>query len=451
MRAAILVFLSPESWHIGGGYDSGADLVELEFSPETPVSKRVELAMEHCARLDADAALPVILAPSSQMCLVAQVAQDRAGRRGGRDEAMEYRLEEQVPISAEKMVAQWIDLPGDKALGICCQAETLAEVVSQMQLGDQVVQAICPSALLAGQRVSSRHDATDAAIVLGGLEEDSGWDLLVIHEGRLRGWQWFGDDREALKEALGEAAGSGSSPLKVVPVGVCDELVGEIGALANVDCQPSTEETTASAAMKMAWDYAEQRSVLWVDLRSHHRMPRRPNAPADRALRVTGVALTALLLCLVGSGLLLGRRYQDRAKELSNRQTQVFMDTMDTRNVPLDVLARLRSERMRLAGLGGPSGDEPDRPTSALAHLESLLSALPQDIRFRVTTLDIDPNRIIVAGHARDLLAVEKVTNAVRQVDGYVVQPGETQRLDDRSFSFTFRAEPVESTEGGQK
>jgi hypothetical protein len=452
MSDPIVVFLHSNRWCIAAAANDQEDRSKLEFSPETPVAQRVERLADQLMAVDPDVASPVILALCSQMCLVAEVDQGDLPAGKGRNEAMEYRLEERLPISAEQMAAQWIALPGSRALGICCQADVLVEIVSQLQLHQRVVQAISPAALLAGQWVAARADKTDAALVLPGPDEPAELDLLIVRAGRLEGWQWLGQDQDALAEALREAAQAGPSPVDLLKVGSRIDLPEEVASsVAQVDSTAWQEETTASAAIKMASEFAENQEPLWVNLRTHRRMPSRSSAPVDRALRIAGVMLTVLLMCLIAGGLLMSRRYEQRAEALAGRQSRLFIKTMDSRNVPLDVAARLRSERMRLAGLGGRSRAKPQKPTSALAHLQSMLSIVPRDVRFRVTQLEIDPNRIIMTGHARDLLAVEKVTNAVRQAGGYDVEPGETQRLNDRSFSFMFTARPVESPAGGRR
>jgi hypothetical protein len=137
--------------------------------------------------------------------------------------------------------------------------------------------------------------------------------------------------------------------------------------------------------------------------------------------------------------------YDDLAASLSREQMDVFRRAVPGQSVPLNVPARLASERRRLAGVGGAveaGGAEAVRTESALVHLRNILQALPRDTRFRILDLNIQPDRITVIGQARSFVEAERLTVDLRKSGRYQVPPAETRVLAERGVRFEFTARP---------
>ncbi|MFW5840779.1 MAG: hypothetical protein ACOCZE_09380 [Planctomycetota bacterium] len=416
-----------------------ADPIRLDFPAETPLAARVEQADAELS--DEAAGWPWVLAPASRDCLVAAIETDDLPR-ANRLDAMNYRLEEQLPVSAEQMLSSYIELPGGRAVGMALDKTQWAPLVEALQQHGRTVTAIVPEALLAARRALAAAGEEIDAVVSAGIEPDDGWDWVRLAEAKPVSWQWWADDRQGLVEAVAGTAAAAGSSIRIVGVGLDASLQDQLAGLEQVDLIGS-ELSSLQATAAEAGRIVDGRDSAWGDFRGDPSLPPTSAGPMRRAITVATVMLTLLLASLVASGWLMSRRFEDHAAQLAARQAQLYRQTTDSRSVPLNINARLRSELVSLAGLGGSAGgaERPQQQVSALVHLRNILAALPEGIRLRVDQIQIDQDRIRLSGTARNLVEAEQLAVALRDSGLYTVQPPETRAIDARSVRFSFTAE----------
>jgi hypothetical protein len=91
--------------------------------------------------------LRLSIAVPSSWCLCGRIASTNLPRRG-REEALIYRLEEELPAAAEDVVAAFIE-HDQEALGIALLAERVRPAIEMLPAGARI-QRIAPAALWAG-------------------------------------------------------------------------------------------------------------------------------------------------------------------------------------------------------------------------------------------------------------------------------------------------------------
>ncbi len=154
-----------------------------------------------------------------------------------------------------------------------------------------------------------------------------------------------------------------------------------------------------------------------------------PRRRLRRALAATclGAALLVALLALVGI-----ERQRQRRLDLA-----AALDAATRRRIELAVpgddaqpaAQRLLLELRRLeasAALSGQGGDDAART------LEALLAALPTELRIQVESLVVAPDRILIRARTADLVAAEKLHQALARVPGvpYRSEPLQAQQAE---------------------
>src|SRR5688500_17692659 len=122
---------------------------DLAAPPGSPPAEVADAAAAALAALGY-AGGGVMLALPSAWCLCAAIRLDDLPARNNR-QAMTYRLEEKLPLSAEDVVADFLPIAGAAALGVCVDKRTLAPLVQALESRGVAVEAVCPASLLAFQ------------------------------------------------------------------------------------------------------------------------------------------------------------------------------------------------------------------------------------------------------------------------------------------------------------
>lgn len=446
-----IVLIGREAWRLGVVTDGVVAVERLDFGDDATLADRVEAIR---VRLSAAGWTdrPVVLALDSPHCLCAtfDVSDlDRAGRR----KAMAFRLEENLPLAAEDAVADFLELPDGRAVGVCSALADLKPLVDAYENAGIPVRHVCPTALLMTQQLTAQHTDLDAVLIASG-DADRGTtdlDLLELHDHRPTHWWWFADDRTAAAERIALLTSQADRPaeaalLRIARLGSDADEPGASPRLEPVE--PDVADPDHAAALQ-AVRILDGIDEPWINLRRDQLAAPDPFDTYRRPVLALAAAVVLLLVSTIVIGQWRTAQYAAAATDLRAEQAEVFRDAMPGQRVPFaGIRNRLESERRKLAGLGGrdtASGDDADalHRTSALTHLQHVLAALPTNVRFRLLDLSIEPDRIRVAGEAQSHADAERLVIALRQTGGYDVDPPETQALRDRGVSFSFAATPV--------
>lgn len=449
MSGRCTVFVGDGAWRVVCVNGEGAHRLELNSDDGAALEDRASAVARAVAELGGSG--PIVLALPSSWCLSAAIVTDGLGR-SGRRQAMAYLLEEQLPLSAEDAVADYVEQPGG-AMGVCAEVDRLSPVIAALESAGLSVVHVCPAALLAGARWVERRGDADAVVVrLGGAADrvgaDAGLDLIEIDRRRPSRWWWL-TEASSLDERLGAMRGAaGDTAVKLVTGGA---LPGALMA-DGLDVMCVDEDGDDAAAWQGARVLAGEAGP-WIELRRD----RLAAAGRGRVYRAQGLALAGalalLLLCVIGVTYWRGSAYERQAADYDAQVVAVYKQALPTAGPPPPgaALVRMKSELATLRGIGGQAAAtnnpnaEPLYPDSALTHLHDVLTALPRGLRFQVADLSIRSGVIRVTGKASDIETPERLTAALRATGRYEVTPPNVTALGPYEVDFDFSATPIKA------
>lgn len=476
---AYMVSMSEGDWRIASvavGGRGAARVERVEAPAEAGLSGRARAAAAKLREWGAEGRSVVLGVPSS-WCLSAVISTDALDRTGRR-RAMLYRLEEHLPISAEEVTADFVELGDGEALGVCAQTARLRAVVDELEQAGIRVGPICPTALLAAGRAARMRIDAEAVLLVEGRSGDTALgdaggssseqpvcDLVELRQGRPVRWWWFGHDTLAARQRIAGLSSSGERALRVALLGAEGlPRSPEPGGSATLEVLPIAGVDVDGAAALESAELLSGRTEAWADLRRESlAAPERWGAYRG-ALIAVSLALALLLSCVIAAAQWRIGQHDRLRRQARADQVEVYQRVMseagpDGRSgarvrTPSSeqVLALLTRERRRLAGLSGQGSDAATAALlaapSALTRLTDLLAHLPADLRYRILELSIQPELIRVEGEAMSHAQAERLAVSLRGSGLFTVDSPRTQLLGEGGVSFLFTARPTPGASG---
>lgn len=440
MSGHCTVILHEDRWRLLCVVDHSLRSQVIDCAPDADLQSRAKSLADACTLLGASG--PVVLAIPSGWCLSATIGTGELGRTGRR-QAMRFMLEEHLPLSAEDAVVDFVQRQ-DSALGVAVELDRLRPIIEALREAGVAVAHVCPAVFLAASDLMNRHPSAQTLC----LADPQGVNLIGLdHQLPIR-WWWL-PDRAALAEPWQAWFGQDGEP-----TGRC-LVLGEVPPIPGVEITRLDADEPADQVLDRAIADASSRLLdgsvsAWIDLcQDELGAPARSDL-IKKNLGYLAASIAMLLICLGLSAYWRGQQYADQASASNNEQITVYKDLMPGQRVPASIHSRLQSEHRRLAGLGGlaQAGEaEPGgslHPTSALTHLQRLIAALPQSLRWRLSDLSIEPGLIRVNGQAPDSVIPERLAAALRDTGHYVVDQPNSRALSGFGFSFGFIARPAQ-------
>lgn len=457
-----VIFADPDGWRVGRPEGDGASVTEAVVAPPDAPPDVLAAAL----RVAGYAGRAVLLALPSGACLCATVSTAGLPARN-RGQAMLYRLEERLPLSAEDVVADFIPAGPAGALGVCVQRRPFHTLLDTLRGGGVNVVAACPRSLLALQLFSEMSTAKDAADAPADVEmilwaDGPHVEAFVVGPDRQpRGWAVLPHDPNdvALHVGMQSLAGGNvgdenARPQRILACGVDPEVLDRLRHSFSGSVVEIPVVDTHALAARAARAVLARQLLPRVDFVQANAAggaaSRRAFAQARGPLAWLATSAAVMALALLVALFWRGARYQRLAAAYEARQQEVFRRAFPGQPLPRDVRSRLASEEQRLR-TGGATGasDAPDgargRPTPAadgLLVLRDIIAGLPTDLRFVVTELRLDAaaGRFTLLGEARSHGDAQAIADALRG-GGYgrfAVEPPRTElRAGGDAIGFT--------------
>jgi len=446
MRAAFMLSWNSGGWTlaraIGGRIELREILAESGDGPDQQIEKVTEALREFGYRQEG-----ICLAPPSEKILTAAIDYGNLPRNNRRT-AMLYRLEEHLPLEAERLTADFLLPIGGKALAVAVETEYFRTLVESLECVGVETACICPAALLAlWQFLAECSGDCNYAV----LTQGSSRELFRITAGQPLAWYSAKDPSQLRRHLKADIL---SVPLERSCPRIC--LLGETKATtlelcadgSHVEIVATCEVTPMEMAARAARELLAGRRAGWVDLR------RDKLAPIDPWRRLGGLLRSAICLAValpvLLTGMLLWRagRYEAAARRHEEAQATIHRRLFPSVAVPINVRSRIESELTRLRAISGEGFALPRRP-SALETLRQTMAALPKHIRLRITDIRIDGARIFMNGQVRAHSDAEIIARAL-SAKGIVIEPPRTESLARGGVSFTLsgRLAAPESSHG---
>lgn len=444
------IFVGDDRWFTGALRDDDVRVHPIDFDDDATIASRIEAARLQLESIGYQGQ-PIMLGPPSSWCLCAEFLTEGLERRGRRS-AMGFLLEEHLPISAEDVVADYLDTGDEKALGVCCELEKLQPIVDAMEACGIAIRHICPAAMLTAAHVSDMYLEVGGVLVDSGGDDvreggASNYDLIQLQGGAPTCWRWFAGDREAVCTQLTSWGRMHESPAPVMHIGSGNSADPVRRACDGIELVELEEVSHYQAAVRHAAKLLNGSASPWIDLRRDAMAAPKQSQIFSKPL---GAVVTSAILLLVSVCAVCqwrGRAYQDLQEQYARQQVSVFKDTLPTQRIPGGgIKRRLLSERRKIAELSGKSLDDsaakPLKSVSALWRLHDVLKNLPKGLRYRILDWSIQPDQIRISGQARSHADADRIASALRQSGLYDVDPPVTHALGKRGVSFEFVAKP---------
>ena len=382
----------------------------------------------------------VVLGVPSAMVLAAQVDSGNLPRRDRRT-AMLYRLEEQLPIEAERLTADFVPAGAGRLLGLAVVSDDVRAIVERLAEAGIEVPGICPTALLALweflRRRQGRFDyaflcwpeRTDAFRMAG--RSPAAWVTLTPEAADVA--SWLATEMLAGPAELADPSGAVVGPMDAGAVAATESQ-------AALKLHRTTEHEPLALAARAARRLLAGEPAGWVNLRRDALAEPNPWGRLVRAGWAAVVLTLCLLAALAGTFHYRSLRYDALARRTEARQTAAFHRVFPDRRVPVNVKSRLRSELALLSGVSGCGFDLPTQPV-ALETLRRIAGGLPATVRLRIVEMRIDPSGIVIEGQARNHSDAEIVARSLKH-GGFAVESPRTERLVRGGVAFTLVARP---------
>lgn len=439
MNNRCTVLIDTHNWRLAC---ADSDTTELRFIDVDDDASLEARALATAARIDElEGERAIVLAISSRDCLCARIDSEDLSR-SGRRQAMAYRLEEHVPISAEQLVADYVISPSG-TLGVCAIVDQLQPIIDALEAAGLEVRHVCPAALLAGAQLVAQYPQADAVLIHSKPSEgEEQHDLLLLSNGRVHTWRWF-SDRGSLRESIELEVAMIDEPGDVSWL-----AVGEIPDIGIFEPTVVEDQTMESLAARMSARLLAGESPAWVDLRRDALTSTQAYERYQKPIGALVLSAAVMLVCVAGALYWRGVQFSEIAASMQAEQVQVFKQAFPDQRVPSgSVLSRMRSELRRLEGMSGQASlssdpSDPLESLSALSQLHALLTALPADARYQVSNLTIQPQRVRFEGVAESHVVAERLAGAIRETGLYGVDPPSSRALGSFGVSYRFTAEP---------
>jgi len=376
----------------------------------------------------------LVLAAASSWCFWATIDTARLPRRRAR-QAMVYRLEEHLPVSAEQIVADFVQA-GDHAIGVAAMLERLSPLISALESAGIYVSHVCPTALLALQYTLHVDGSANVYV----WQHDSQLDVLAVRDGHLSDWAVLPAVDADLQTHLTILSEQLDAPLRIAAGDVAPPLADCLSKMPDVQSLDAERPGLFDQAVRAAADLSGATMSPWIDLRRGQLAARDPLRQIRGPLSAAVAALVLLAVSLCGGMLWRAGAYQNVIDANRQRQLAAVEQVLPGRDVEAHFAdSRLAAELRSLQQRHGRS-PQTTADTPSLTLLHGLLSRLPTMLRFRITELQIDGDRILIEGETRTHGDAEVIASALRRGDVFTVETPATQALRDKGVAFTLQA-----------
>ena len=375
-----------------------------------------------------------VLAPASTSCFFA--ALDVGAEIDVRDRAaLVFELEDHLPIDAESMVADFVVVPSSSesktVASVAIEVGKWREIADAFESAGIPVSSIVPAAVLAARSICHNFDFTDTVQLL--LVADSDCDLIKVKNETIVDWKHTCIDANRLRRhQLLDAGGSDH----VVSVGA--DAAQESMIRSVYEAIELARESSESHIIRGAELFSAKASQRWFDLRRDQLGPSDPLRPIQTHLRLVTLAAAACLLAVVIGGWWRTQRIETEIENVRSRQQELFKTAFPDKRVPAALLRRVRSEYARVMGSRGATS-QVDVPKSAPKILRTLLTALPDDVRFRIKSLKVLNGQVDLDLQVRVPTDAGKLAMSLES-SGFNVKPPVTTQKDAKTFDSVLEA-----------
>ncbi|MCY2929859.1 MAG: hypothetical protein NTV86_10275 [Planctomycetota bacterium] len=440
--ATFFISLEPDRWTVTADGPDGPAFREGPVEPHTEPEPLAAAIREALAQFNY-AGQGVCLGVGASLVLTAGVEAAGLARKHRRTGLL-YRLEEQLPLEAERLTADFVEPPvAGRCLAVAVETAAAQAIVEAFTHAGIQVEALCPTALLAAwEACRARPTPPDYVLLQAGPRVD----VVRLVEGRPVAWHNVPHSPEELTRCLGIDLLSNPIEREQPTALAAGDATGRLTALLrdHAIAGEAIESPVAALAWRAAAHVLAGGQAGWVNLRRDALAPPHPWRPVAGLVRLAAGLALALVLTAVGACLVRGWMCQGLIARAQEKQASIYARLYPNTAAPANIKSRLRSQGALLAGVSGLGQDVPD-PPSALDQLRTIAEHLPRTVRLRITEIRIEPGTVMIDGQARSHGDAELITQSLRKA-ALALDAPRTETLADGGVGFAILARPASET-----
>ncbi len=438
-HANYILFAGESSWRIGVVQGSRVSIHCIDLTDEIDVTQTAQSIRQALDQKEYRGEA-ILLAVPTAWCLSARVPTQDTPRKD-RHRTLTYRLEEQLPLPAEQIVADFHDIDNLSALGVCTILERVQPWIEALEARGVAIHLVCPEAWLTMQDLLKNDPQCDGLV----LKDANYFDLFYLENEKPIQWLRSACDTNELRWHLQTRQIESGQSLRLLVCGSFQAHVDALRAIEGLEIEVVENTDRSESACRSADRILSGHAEPMINFRREQLAVIDPLRHIRKPLRA---AMVAGLVLLVGAIVFFNLRvvhYQQLAESNENEQTQVFRQALPkVRLAHLSPRSRMKSEFNRLQGIRGDSDAVPEQP-SALITLQQVLRGLPQKLRYRILEMRIEPERLLLEGQARSHSDTDTIATALRNQLPMKIEPPQTQRLKEEGVGFIITAAPKET------
>ncbi len=437
-----VIFIQEQTWRIGLAGPEGVQFVDLVIPEDADVDRLADLIAESVDKAEVS---ELVLALPSAWCLCASI-EGRPEGRGWRRELL-FELEEQLPVSAEDIVGDFI-LLDDRCIGVCTETSHLNSLIDAIESRGFFVGSICPAALLALQNRMKSADAREANIMLWAAGEHI--DMFMLKNGKPIAWHMIPAEPDDVATRLKMLAYSyATEQISLLGDSVGREIIERCSAMPNVQLMPESEP--AGDLYHQAWDTVSQLSdgklKPIVDLRRDALASKHQYRKIKTPLTAAVVCLVFMLMVVGGSLFWMSHQYIGHVGVLRHQLNADYKRGLPEGRPTERTSVMVKELEDELSILQAQSGNASGiiETSSALRILVDLVNSFPpkDQVHFRLVKLRISGNDVRMEGEAQTHQDAGKISEAISRSGKFNMQPPRTTSLRDRGVNFTMTGDYI--------
>ncbi|NND99087.1 MAG: hypothetical protein HKN47_17355 [Pirellulaceae bacterium] len=375
----------------------------------------------------------VIVAPDAASAYFAALDSDAVA--GIRDrKTLTFEMEGSLPIDAESAVADFAEEDGC-VTGVAIEVERWAPLVDALDDAGVLVEAVSPWPILATAALVAEDKATDGDLVV--WNHDGETDLLLVGTRNLRGWRHVFDNGIRLQQELAAIQSANDPDIRILSfadTSIDDDSLADATGLGSPTIEPMDQVALRGASLVL-----QGRDTPWYDLRRGRLAEKDPLRMYRGSLRGLLVSAVVLLVVAIAASYWRQSVFQAEIARVQQQQRELFEEAFPDARVPAALLSRFRSEHRKALASRSTGGNVPT-PQSALRVLDSFLSGLPADVRFRITQVAVTDGELRVDVQLRNHDSAGKLAAALERVGFSMLPPG-TEQIDATTVASQLQGE----------
>ncbi len=436
---AFFLALTEDCWQIARIESGVVELGQVALDGAELSESKVQEIAASLAELGYDGQ-DICLGLPSHMVLSAQIDCENLPRKQRRT-AMFYRLEEQLPLDAEALTADFLPPVGGRALGLAVETARVRTLIGQLAQAGIQIAAVCPTSFLTLWGCDHNgSEPVDYTVITNG----STFEVFRQSERRPAAWYIVPGTRAELIRCI-------EVDLLQNPVEsneVSGRLIGKFDRNITEPLEKElpisfaqwTDEQPVEPAARTAASVLVGETAGWVNFRRDELAMPNPWGRVAGLINAAVILGLVLLSALAGTFYLRGRHYADVVSRCEQKQEAEYRKLYPNQPVPGNVIGRLASELKRLAAVSGSGIEIPER-ASALEALRGVVTNLPASVRLRIVQMQIGPGGIIIEGQTRNHADAEVPSRSLKR-GGLAIDSPRTERLGVGGVSFTLVGKP---------